>query len=320
MSEQEKQRIEDAILRALYGAWAERGDVSLDTVLEEGKWDQSLFRTVAERMEKHDRLITAQGSWSIYELTPRGVLYAEERGAPPAEEVARHRMARTEILACLADLYEREGVDADYHYSEICDGAGLDEGVALLNLTFLTEAGYVSDTSSSSFRITHQGLEDVRLWKKCKELSEEFERIETLAPQPRGRALQKLLARAIEQSGWLQEEGVRTSHEEMDVIIYRDREYYLVECKWVSDPVEAPIVRELKGKLDNRVDVRGIVVSMSGFTAGAVGQAVEYAGQRVILLFGPEDVHALVSQESSFEGLLNEKYKALVTRKQIVWR
>lgn len=239
MSEHEKQQIETAILRALYGAWAEQGDVSLDTVLEEGKWDKSLFWTVVERMEKRDRLITAQGSWSIYELTPSGVLYAEQKGAPPAEEVERHQMARTEILACLADLYEREGVDADYHYSEICDSTGLDMEIALLNLTFLKDVGYVLDTSSSSFRITHQGLEGVSKWKQRKELGEEFERIETLAPHPRGRALQKLLAKAIEQSGWLQEESVRTSHEEMDVIIYRDREYYLVECKWVADPVEA---------------------------------------------------------------------------------
>src|SRR5207248_1890542 len=142
------------------------------------------------------------------------------------------------------------------------------------------------------FRITHRGLEAVDKWKQRNELGEEFDRTKTLAPHPRGRALQKLLAKAIEQSGWLQEESARTSHEEMDVIIYRDHEYYLVECKWVNDPVEATVVRELKGKLDNRVDVRGIVVSMSGFTAGAVDQAAEYAGQRVIILFGPEDVRA----------------------------
>ena len=319
MSEHEKLQIEIAILRALYGAWADQGDVSLETVLEEGKWEASLFWTVAERMEKHDRLITAQGSWSTYDLTPRGVLYAEEKGAPPAEEVLKHQTARTEILSQLADLYDREGVDADYHYSEICDGTGLDMEVALLNLSFLTDAGYVQATSSSSFRITHEGLDVVRKWRQRKSLGEEFDRIEALAPQPRGRALQKLLAKAIEQFGWFQEESVRTSHEEMDVIIYRDREYYLVECKWVADPAEAPVVRELKGKLDNRVDVRGIVVSMSGFTAGAVEQAAEYAGQRVILLFGPEDVRALVEQKSTFEELLNEKYRAIVTRKQAIW-
>jgi hypothetical protein len=320
MSESVKQEIETAILRALYGAWAEQGDVSLDTVLEEGKWDNSLFWTVVERMEKRDRLITAQGSWSIYELTPGGVLYAEQKGAPPAEEVERHQMARTEILACLADLYESGGVDADYHYYEVINSTGLEMETAVLNLTFLTEVGYVKDTSSSSFRITHQGLEAVRKWKNRKELGEEFERIETLAPHPRGRAQQKLLAKAIEQSGWSQEEGVRASHEEMDVIIYRDREYYLVECKWAADPVEAAVVRELKGKLDNRVDVRGIVVSMSGFTAGADDQAAEYAGQRVIILFGPEDVRTLVDQERSFEELLNEKYRVLATRRQVIWR
>lgn len=320
MSEETQREIEDAILRALYAGWAARQDVSLNAILEEGKWNESLFWTVIERMENHERVISAEGGWSMCELTPRGVLLAEERGAPPAEEVERHQMARTEILAHLADLYDREGVSAEFHHSEICDASGLGMEIVLLNLSFLTDVGYVVDTSSCSYRITHPGLEAVRKWRQRKALGEELERIEALAPQPRGRALQKLLAKAIEQFGWLQEEGVRTSHEEMDVIIYRDREYYLVECKWVADPVEAAVVRELKGKLDNRVDVRGIVLSMSGFSAGAVEQVAEYAGQRVILLFGPEDVRALCSQESSFDELLNEKYKALVTRKQVVWR
>ena len=292
MSAQKTEQIEIEILRALHEAWAEQGDVSLNTVLEKGKWEENLFWTVVERMEKRDRLITAQGSWSIYELTPHGVLYPEEKGAPPAEEVRRHRAARTEILAQLADLYDEEGAHAEYHYSDICDKTGLDEDLTLLNLSFLIGAGYVQDASTTSFRITHEGLNAVRHWQQQKALGEEFNRIETLAPQPRGHALQKLLAEAIEQSGWLQEESVRTSHEEMDIVVYRDREYYLVECKWVADPVESAIVRELKGKLDNRVDVRGIVISMSGFTAGAAQQAAEYAGQRVILLFGPGDVRA----------------------------
>lgn len=192
--------------------------------------------------------------------------------------------------------------------------------MVLLNLSFLTDADYVKDTSSSSFRITHKGVDAVQKWRQQKALGEEFDRIKELAPRPRGRALQKLLTKAIGQSGWSQEEGVRTSHEEMDVIIHRGREYYLVESEWVNDPVEASVVRELKGNLDNRVDVRGSVVSMSGFTAGAVQQAADYAGQRVILLFGPEDMRALVDQEISFEKLLDEKYKALVTRRQIVWQ
>lgn len=268
MSEQTKLEIENSVLGALYKAWAERGDVSLNTVLAAGQWDESLFWTIAEQMEKRDHLIAPQGSWATYELTPRGILYAEESGAPPAEEVRRHQTARTEILAVLADLYDKDGVHADYHYTEVCEGTGLDTQIVLLNLSLLIDTGRVTNTSTSSFRITHEGLEAVREWRRRKALGEEFDRIGTFDPRPRGRALQKLLARAVEQSGWLQEEGVRTSHEEMDVIVHRDREYYLVECKWVTQPVESSVVRELKGKLDNRVDVRGIVVSMSGFTGG----------------------------------------------------
>lgn len=320
MSSETKQLIEEAILRALYEGWAERCDVSLHAVLVAGNWDERLFSTVVEQMENRDGLITAEGGWQFCELTPGGVLYAEKRGVPPKEEIHRHQMARTEILAQLAEIYDKEGVGADLHYSEICDGTGLDLKIALLNLSFLTDVRYIVDTSTSSFRITHQGLDSVRAWKKRKELGEEFDRVQELAPQPRGRALQKLIANVIEQFGWLQEEGVRASHEEMDVIIYRDREYYLVECKWLNDPVEASVVRELKGKLDNRVDVRGIALSMSGFTSGAVSQVVEYTGQRIILLFGPDDVRALVRQESTFEELLNKKYKELVMRKQVIWQ
>lgn len=76
----------------------------------------------------------------------------------------------------------------------------------------------------------------------------------------------------------------------MDVLFYREREYYLVECKWEKDPIEAPIVRELSGKLANRWDVRGVIASMSGFSIGAVIQAQEYAGKHIILFFGPADI------------------------------
>ena len=61
--------------------------------------------------------------------------------------------------------------------------------------------------------------------------------------------------------------------------------------------------------------MRGIVVSMSGFTTGAIQQAQDYASSRVILLFGPGDVNKLVSGGARFEDLLVEKYTAMVTRR-----
>jgi len=147
---------------------------------------------------------------------------------------------------------------------------------------------------------------------------EEFEGISGMKPQPRGRAFQKLFARIAGQQGWSQQEGVRTSHEEMDVIIYREQECYLVECKWVRNPIQASVVRELRGKLGNRADVRGIIVSMSGFTNGAMDQVEDFAGDRAILLFGPQDVRSMVFEQVAFTELLNRKYTALVVRRRVV--
>ena len=41
-------------------------------------------------------------------------------------------------------------------------------------------------------------------------------------------------------------------------------------------------MRELCGKQANRVDVRGTIMSMSGFTAGAVQKVMGYVGNKVI--------------------------------------
>jgi hypothetical protein len=105
----------------------------------------------------------------------------------------------------------------------------------------------------------------------------------------------------------------------MDIIVYKEREYYLVECKWEKSPIEASIIRELYGKLGNRIGVLGMVVSMSGFAGGAIKQAEQYANEKVILFFGPQDIHSLVYETSSFEKLLNDKYQQLITRRKVIF-
>jgi restriction endonuclease Mrr len=136
-----------------------------------------------------------------------------------------------------------------------------------------------------------------------------------MRPQQRGREFQKLFARIVGLSGWSYEEGVRTSHEEIDLIVHKNRDYYLIECKWEKEPIEGPVVRELYGKLGNRTDIRGVLVSMSGFTSGAVKQVQDFANANLILLFGQEDVNALISGKSSFEDFIGEKHHQLVTRR-----
>lgn len=103
-------------------------------------------------------------------------------------------------------------------------------------------------------------------------------------------------------------------------MIHKVWDYYLAECKWEKNPVEASVVRDLYGKLSIRVDVKGLVVSMSGFTSGAVEAAKECFQERVIILFGLEDIKSLIYDRTPFEELLNAKCQQAITRKKANFR
>jgi hypothetical protein len=76
------------------------------------------------------------------------------------------------------------------------------------------------------------------------------------------------------------------------------------------------VIRELFGKLGNRTEVRGIVVSMSGFTAGAIKQVQDYAAQATILLCGPADTQSIFEFNDTFTTLLDQKLKEFVIRRR----
>lgn len=311
--------IEQAIFSNLYNHYfLGAGKSNLNQIRDEFGCDNTSYSNIIDR-RSHEGLLRPWTLGGNYRITPKGVLYAEEHGMAPEHLVKENQRLRTVVLDNLAQLYEAKGRLAASHFTSLASEIGTDEKVLTHNLLLLEDLGYVEQLARGSFRITHQGIDAVTEWQKQTTLADEFESISKLKPQPRGRALQKLFAKVIEQQGWSQEEGVRTSHEEMDVIIFREREYYLVECKWEKNRIEASVIRELYGKLSNRVDVRGIVVSMSGFTEGAITQAEEYAGQRVILLFGDNDIRALVVQQTTFNDLLNEKYRKLITQRKIMY-
>jgi hypothetical protein len=48
---------------------------------------------------------------------------------------------------------------------------------------------------------------------------------------------------------------------------------------------------------------------MSGFTKGCIECVRDFTNQKLILLFGKEDIEKIIAYPSSFESILNEKYK-----------
>ncbi len=59
---------------------------------------------------------------------------------------------------------------------------------------------------------------------------------------------------------------------------------------------------------------------MSGFSKGSVDCVKDSTNQKLILLFGKEDVKQIISNPNSFEELFNEKHKELVVRRKVIWK
>lgn len=310
--------IEDAILCSLYEARSQPdGRSDMKVLARNGQWNENIFWSTVRRMARHNLIYPYGGS--TYVASGWGVIEAERKGLVPESVVKQQNQLRMLILDVLATVYDEHG---DYYIipiSRICEKAGLQEKDSLDNIQLLLDIGYTKLEGNACFKITDRGLDKVREWRKHRAIADEFESITRLTPQSRGRAFQKFIAAMLGQQGWSQLEGVRTSHEEMDVIINQGREYFLIECKWEKDAIESGVIRELIGKLTNRVDVKGIVISMSGFTSGAIEQIEKYVTTRMIMLFGPEDVRQMAYAETTFTMLLDHKYKELVTHNKAIF-
>ena len=312
--------IEDTILCSLYEAYFfDDAAVQVPGMLEEEGWDIDVTWKEVDRMV-HDGLARSEHTiGGFYRITYVGILDAEERSVGPKSLIQENKRARESILDILATFYEEEGPLAHAGLDWLCEQTGLELTTAERNLRVLGDLGHVDLVTQDRVRITHPGMDVVGKQRQWLDITEGFERIAKMEPVPRGQGFQKWFARMVQHQGWPQEEGVRTSHEEIDVICFREREYYLVECKWEQKPVRSGVVRELYGKLENRVGVRGILVSMSGFTRGEQKQVREYANLRIILLFGSGDVHSIVCGEARFNELLNAKFYELVARRKAVF-
>lgn len=316
MNQEDMQAI---ILERLYDSWFRgRNAVNLNSLCDELGLDKTLFWNTVDFMSNQG-LIRAYSMGGNYTIDAIGIISAEEKNIGLEEIRKENQRLRTVALDKLAKVHEESGRLADAYIESMSQEFGVDVYTLVNNLQVLEDLGYVESVTNGSFRISFKGLDSVKEWRERVGFAGEYEQISNLKPQPRGRALQKLLAKIIEKYGWLQEEGARTSHEEMDIVIHKEREYFLIECKWEKEPIEASIVRELHGKLSNRIGVQGIVISMSGFTSGAVEQSEDYASSRIILFFGKDDIEKIIFQQATFDALLDVKYQQLVTRRKIVY-
>lgn len=312
--------VRSVILRVLYETYfRDDSPVDIDEIRKQLNINATILEEVTNKLES-ENLIRVRTAGPSYSITAQGILVAEEKGIAPRELITQNEHIRSTILDELVRIYDENRWYSDSHFEMLAKATGFDVYAVVFNLKCLHDLGYVKPVTYASYAPTEYGDEIVRDRRRRKELLSELARIETSIPQQRGRDFEKLFAKIMELSGWLCEEGVSTSHEEIDIFCHKNREYYLIECKWEKDAIEASVVRELFGKLGNRSEIRGILVSMSGFTAGAAEQVKDYANANLVFLFGHDDVNDLLLGKSLFDNLLDEKHHQLVTRRKVVYR
>lgn len=311
--------LEKEILKRLYDAWERHGMALILEILDAFPGiDQAFFYKVVDDLEAAELLVNG-GEGGLWDIRPLGVIETEKRGLVAREKIERHEYMRFLCLSSAATAFEVHGKYEEVNADELSSQFGLDITVLMDNLTLLHDLKLIRLNTVRLFQITQIGLKENKIRTQLQRLKEEYSRISRLEPSPRGIAFEKLMAEVLRVAGWSTEESVRTSYEQMDIFIIKNGSIYLIECKWENGAVGTNPINHLLAKLNMRDGARGILMSMSGFTAGAVQSVEDSTTQKLMLLFGRKDTEQLIDDPSAFDSLLNEKHKEIVMRRKAVW-
>ncbi|MFD7645642.1 restriction endonuclease [Kitasatospora sp. NPDC059795] len=136
-----------------------------------------------------------------------------------------------------------------------------------------------------------------------------------LTPQTRGRAFEAWLKKLLKEGNLEPSTSYRPKGEEVDgSFVHRDRTY-LLEAKWVADPIPASAIYAFKGKVDGKpVGTIGVFVSMSGYSDDSV-DALRFGKELNVILFDRRDVEA--SLEHGFATVLAFKLRAAAAQGEL---
>jgi hypothetical protein len=293
--------------------------------LHECRFNEDAFWRALHELSD-EGLIKLLSTGPQYEIEAAGVVRAEEAGLSPTHLTNLNNRVRAQLLGAYARLYDEEGPRTTHHYQAIETSAATDTGAdtALVdaNHQFLFDIGHLTHPSSMGyFAITDAGLDAYGKWRQRTELLETFNALgQSDDPQERGRQFQRLFGQFASAESWSVEESVRNPGEEIDLILYRQDAFYLLECRWTREPVSPKHIRDFAGKLRKRAGVYGLFVSVGGFTNDARGEVETGSSDTPILLVGPQEIRDLFEGSLIFDDLLLEKKRFLVMQRRAGWR
>lgn len=123
-------------------------------------------------------------------------------------------------------------------------------------------------------------------------------------PQQRGRDFEVLLVELLEIEGLCPKHGIVRVGEQIDISFAFGPHTYLVEARWKQSPSEPKELRDFHGKCQGvHVDVRGVFISVNGYTEGCAEALTKLAELRVVMLDGAH-LMSVLSGGISFNDLL----------------
>lgn len=142
-------------------------------------------------------------------------------------------------------------------------------------------------------------------------------------PQRRGKLLEGVLNDLFRAHGILVKEDFKRHDpsgsvvvEQIDGVVEFDGNIYLVEMKWLKDPVGVAELATHMVRLFSRDGVRGIFISNSEFASSAVAECVTHSANKTMVLCTLREIVMLLIHERDLTALLREKVRAAVIDKK----
>jgi hypothetical protein len=123
-------------------------------------------------------------------------------------------------------------------------------------------------------------------------------------PHQRGRDFEILVVDLLKAEALSPRHSIERVGEQIDISFEFGPHTYLVETRWKKSPSEPKELRDFHGKCQGvHVDVRGLFLSVEGFTAGCAEALVKVGELRIVMLDGSH-LMAVLSGAISFPDLL----------------
>ncbi|MGH3426540.1 MAG: restriction endonuclease [Mycobacteriales bacterium] len=136
-------------------------------------------------------------------------------------------------------------------------------------------------------------------------------------PHERGKALEGVLNDLFDAGGILVEEAFvvhdengRRAVEQIDGAIRLDGHIYLVEMKWLKDPVGPHDAAQHLVRVHSRAEARGLFIAASRFTDAAVDQHRGALPSRVVVMCGLDEIVRLLELQADVGRLVRDKVDA----------